>query len=59
MLLSQVSGLAMLLQKKDPYCMQVTPMTITSKITVSYIITGMNEDQVNFSVSNLSVRRRI
>ena len=43
-LLTQVQSLSVLLQKPEPYCFSVTPMTMTSKITIGYIITGMQED---------------
>ena len=42
--LQQANGLAVLLQKADPYCFTVSPAGDKGKITVNYVITGMNED---------------
>ena len=51
LLLAQVRALSVLLQKADPYCFQVIPLTPQSKIVVNYVLTGMAEDQVMFTVS--------
>ena len=45
------NAIAFLLQKSDPYCFKVQPRTPGAKLSVSYMVTGMNEDQVNFTVS--------
>ena len=53
-LFTQVYSLSVLLQKPEPYCFSVTHMTMTSKIKIGYILTGMKEDQVDFVVSKIT-----
>ena len=45
----QVNGLAVLLQRADPYCFTVSPVGDKVKINVNYVVTGMNEENVEFT----------
>ena len=51
---SQVLGLQLILSTRDPHCVNVAPERTGAKITVTYTITGVNEDQISFKVSDRS-----
>ena len=48
---SYANSLQFLLNTADPVCIQVTPSSHDVGMTVSYSITGVNEDQVTFTAS--------
>lgn len=51
LLVSRVASLQFLLSSKEPFCINVTPKSATAKFTVSYFISGINEEQVKFVAS--------
>ena len=53
-LIQQVSSLAVILQTMDPYCFMV-PSVRMNEIRLQYVISGLNEDQVEFSVSIIAI----
>lgn len=48
---SSANSLQFLLNTADPVCIQVTPSSHDMGMTVSYSITGVNEDQVTFTAT--------
>jgi hypothetical protein len=48
---SQVLGLQLILSTRDPHCVNVAPERTGAKITVTYTITGVNEDQISFKAT--------
>ena len=48
LLLQCVNSLQFILSTMDPMCMTVVPEKVGARITVSYIITGVEEQNVNF-----------
>ena len=50
-LLQQALALQLILTTREPHCIYVTPIRAGGKVTISYVVTGVNEDQVSFVVS--------
>ena len=46
-----VLALQMILSTREPHCIFVNPVRTGAKITLNYVVTGVNEEQVSFSVS--------
>jgi hypothetical protein len=51
LLVSRVASLQFLLSSKEPFCISVTPKSPSAKFTVTYFVSGLNEDQVKFVAS--------
>ena len=56
LLLQQVMALQLILTTREPHCIYVTPLRAGGKINISYVVTGVNEDQVSFVVGKTSVQ---
>ena len=53
LLLQQVMALQLILTTREPHCIYVTPLRAGGKVNISYVVTGVNEDQVSFVVGSL------
>ena len=53
-LLQQALALQLILTTREPHCIYVTPLRAGGKVNIEYVVTGVNEDQVSFIVSELS-----
>ena len=50
-IVSNALGLQIMLSSKEPHCIYVNPIRTGGKITLNYVVTGVNEDNTNFIVS--------
>jgi hypothetical protein len=48
---SNTFGLQFLLNTAEPVCINVTPTTVDIGMTVTYTVTGINEEQVKFTAT--------
>lgn len=55
LLQSSANGLQMILSTKDPQCIQITPKRIGANIAINYSVSGVNEDQILFTVGRMIV----
>ena len=47
-------ALQMILSTRDPMCITVEPKRANINMDINYSVSGVNEDQVTFTVSNTS-----
>ena len=54
-LLERADALQMILTSKEPSCVSVYPNRAGGKISLNYVVTGVNENQVSFSVRSIQL----
>jgi len=54
LLIQRVASLSFLLSNKEPFCITVTPKSPSTKFTVTYVISGLGDDQVKFFANQVN-----